>query len=296
LSTVVGQVVKMEVKEPHHFSVTRMLYVLGATIAIVGIVIFVSQIWQDIASSARIAITLGLGFLMAMIGSVLLKQRPDEHLGTIFHFMGGMLIPGGTLMTLHEMGVDFSSMWPVAISFGIIFVFYVLLNLVHKNQILTFLSVANGTMFTYLLVEAIIGGSFYQHQDLYKYVTMVVGMTYLILGYSFRESWNKDLTEVLYFFGSLGFLGASFSQVFDSELWRITFFLIVFGGLFLSVYLKSRSILLLSTGFLIGHVSYITGKYFADSIGWPVSLVMLGFVFIGLGYTSVMINKKYISA
>ena len=68
----------------------------------------------------------------------------------------------------------------------------------------------------------------------------------------------------------------------------------VFGGVFLSVYMKSRSVLIASTLFLVAHVVYITSEYFADSLGWPISLVLLGFVFIGLGYGSVTINKKYI--
>ena len=62
----------------------------------------------------------------------------------------------------------------------------------------------------------------------------------------------------------------------------------------MSVYLKSKIILLMSTIFLIVHVSYITGEYFADSLGWPVVLVLLGFVFMGLGYASIIINNRYI--
>jgi hypothetical protein len=50
----------------------------------------------------------------------------------------------------------------------------------------------------------------------------------------------------------------------------------------------------MSTGFLIAHVTFITGEYFADSMGWPISLVILGLVFIGLGYASITINKKFI--
>ena len=277
-----------------HFSVTKMLYVLGAAIVIIGIVIFVAQIWDDIGSFGRIAVTLGLGLLIAAIGSMLLKQKPEDNIGPIFHFIGGMLIPGGAIVTLSELEVDFVSLWPVAITFGVIFAFYLLLNAIHKHPILTFLAIANGTAFIYLLVEAMVEGPYYRHEDLYAYLTMVIGASYLFLAHAFREGWNKHLIGALYFFGSSGFLGAAFSQVFDSVPWQLLYFLIVLGGLFLSVYMKSRSILVMSTLFLIAHVSYITSEYFADSLGWPISLVILGFVFIGLGYASVAINKKYI--
>ena len=124
---------------------------------------------------------------------------------------------------------------------------------------------------------------------------MVVGLSYLLLGRSFHGGWNRSLIGLLYFLGSGGFLWAAFSQVEDSLTWLFLYFFLVLGGLFLSIQLKSRGILILSTIFLIIHISYITGEYFADSLGWPISLVILGFIFIGLGYSSFSINKKYLT-
>src|SRR3989338_1775946 len=54
------------------FSMTKMLYVLGAAIVVVGIVIFVYQIWEDIGSFGRISVTLVLGLLITAIGSFFL--------------------------------------------------------------------------------------------------------------------------------------------------------------------------------------------------------------------------------
>jgi len=277
-----------------HFSVTKMLYVLGAAIVGIGIIIFVYQVWNDIGSFGHILVTLGLGFLLTTIGSLLLKQKPGDNIGSVFHCIGGMLIPGGAMVTLYELHVDFISLWPVTITFGVIFMFYLLLNFVHKNAVLTFFAITHGTISLYLLVESIVGGSFYMHGDLYAYLTMIVGVSYLLLAYSFRDGWNKELIGVLYFFGSIGFFGATFSRVFDSVPWQMLYFLIVIGGLFLSAYMRSRAILVVSTLFLLAHVSYITGEYFTDSMGWPISLVILGFIFIGLGYVSININKRYI--
>lgn len=281
-------------KKMSHFSVTKMLYVLGAAIAIIGVVIFVAQIWEDIGSFGRIIVTLGLGLLFTAIGSMLLKKKPEDQIGPLFHFMGGVLIPGGAMVTLYEMGVSFETAWPATIAFGAIFIFYLLLNYTHKHPVLTFFAIASGTVFIYLLLEAIIDGPFYDHDDMYSYLTMVVGASYLLLANSFKNSWNEKLLGALYFFGSTGILAAAFYQIFDSVMWEILYVGVVLGGLFLSVYMKSRVVLVMSTMFLIGYVSYITGEYFADSIGWPISLVILGFVFIGLGYSSLAINKKYI--
>ena len=287
-----------DTKGATHFSVTKMLYVLGAAVVLIGIVIFVGQIWEDIGSSGRILVTLGLGILLAIMGSVLLKTKTEYNIGSIFHFLAGMLIPGGAMVTLYEMHTDINSLWPVTITFAAIFLLYLLLNFVHRNAVLTFFAIANGTVFVYLLVYSMLGDALYEsmsfYYDVYAYLTMVVGMSYLLMAYTFRGGWNKQLIGLLYSLGSFGFFGAAFSRVFDSEIWQMAFFLIVIGGLFFSVYLRSRIVLATSTIFLIVHVSYITSKYFADSLGWSISLVALGFIFIGLGYVSININKRYI--
>lgn len=290
-----GKAHEKKSRDPTHFSVTKMLYVLGATIVVIGIIFFVYQIWNGIGSFGRISVTLGLGLLITAMGSVLLQNKPEDNIGTVFHFMGGMLIPGGAVVTLSELSVDTVSLWPVAITFGVIAAFYLLLNVVHKTAVLTFFAIANSTAFVYLVTEAIVDGPYYRHEDLYAYLTMVVGVSYLLLAHAFRDGWNSKLIGILYFFGITCFLGAAFSQVFDSIPWQMLYFLLVIGGLLLAVFTKSRSVLAMSTIFLIAHVSYITSEYFADSIGWPISLVLLGFIFIGLGYASITINKKYIA-
>ncbi len=284
------------------FSVTKLLYILGAAIVVIGILAFVSQIWNDIGSGGRITVTLGLGFIFIATGSILLKNKPQDLIGTIFHGIGGLLIPGGTLVTLSELSTGQETLWPVALTFGAIFAFYLLLNAVHNTATLTFFAIANGTAFVYLLVGAILDQSGYNytfytlnHDDIYQYLTMAVGASYLLLSHAFQKNWNAKLIGILYFFGSIALLGAAFSQVFDSVPWQMAYFLLILGGLFLSAFLRSSIILAVSIAFLIAHFSYITSEYFADSVGWPLSLIVLGFLFIGLGVYAVRFNKEYIA-
>lgn len=278
-----------------HFSITKILYILGAVIVIVGISFFVAQIWENIGSFGRILVTFGLGLFLALMGSVLLKQKTNKSIGSVFHAIGGVLIPSGSLVALFEFGFDGD--WAIAVTFAVIFIFYIILNIVHKNAILTFFAIANGTVMIYLFLNAIMGGPFqdwFVVKDVYQYLTMAVGMSYLLLAHLFRDGWNKHLVGTLCFFGITGFLGAAFSQIFDSVLWQFFYFFIVLGGFMLSVYMRKFIILVMSAVFLIAHFIFITGEYFANSIGWPVSLIILGFLIIGLGFISVRINKKYI--
>lgn len=65
------------------------------------------------------------------------------------------------------------------------------------------------------LTEAIVSGSFYQHGDLYAYLTMAMGVAYLLLAYAWRTSHNRKLVELLYFFGSAGLLWGRPSRKFS---------------------------------------------------------------------------------
>jgi len=284
-----------ETKKPFHFSVNKILYFIGAAIVIIGVAIFIFQIWDSTNSFIHIAVTLGLGLLLTAVGSALLKQKPEDHIGPVFHTLGGVLIPTGVAVTLLEFNI--TNGWAITAGFAGIFVFYLLLSQIQKHAILTFFAILSGTATIILLHSTITNGTsldIWGRGTSYQYLSMVIGVSYVLLARSFRGTQNEQLTGILHFLGSLMFLSSAFSLVISSTIWELVYFLVVFGGIFLAVFLKSRSILALSTLFLLIHVSYITGKYFADSIGWPVSLVILGFLFIGLGYMSVTINKRYI--
>lgn len=282
-------------KNPVSHYVTKMLYALGAIVVIVGIVIFISQIWNDLVPALRIIITLGLGLLTTAMGSILLSAKPEENIGKVFQFIGGVLIPGGVLVTLSEYNINFDTLWPIANTFFCVLIFYMLLNFVYRNIVLTLFTTIYGTAFVYLVIGAMVNEQGFSSQDVYVYVTMILGVSYILIANAFSSNWNKKLSSALYFFGIFGLLGAAFFHVLEANTWQLFYFLIVAGCLWSAVYLKSRTVLAVSTLFLIAHISYITNKYFADSLGWPISLMILGFIFIGLGFISIRINKKYIS-
>lgn len=276
-----------------HFSVTKMLYALGAGIVVTGIVLFVIQIWDDLGMGGQIVITLGLGLLFAVLGSVLLKQKPAGGLGAVFHTIGGVLIPGGAAVTLDVLAVE--SLWAFALTSVSIFGLYLLLNSVHKHAVLTFFAIVTGTGTAYLVAAALLDPMLNGNdmEVVLQYLTIVLGVSYLLLARAFASGWNQLLLGSLHFFGALGLLGAAFIRVLEQGIWELLFFGLVAALLYVSVKYKSRSILILSMLFLLAHVTFITSEYFADSIGWPLALMLLGFVLIGLGYASVTINSRY---
>ncbi len=91
-------------------------------------------------------------------------------------------------------------------------------------------------------------------------------------------------------FGALSLLGfgITIGGFFD-----IFYILILFAGFYGSIYLKSRAMLLFSSLFLMAHMIKLTSRFFVDSLGWPISLIIIGFLIIGVGYGSYQVKKKY---
>ncbi len=279
-----------------NLDLTKVLYIIGAAIVLLGIVFFVGQLWDDMGSFGRIFVTFILGVVLVGTGSLLHQKQERVSLGNVFHAMGSILLLGGSFVVVDEMGLDVTA-GVATFLFGALFVFHVLLALYHKSVLHSFFSVAYGTSFLYALIEFILPGYAYEHDAVYVYLTMLFGGSYLLLSRALRYTWNVALVGLLNFFGTLGFMGAMANRAWEgSGFWEVFYFLFLFGGVYLSIYLKSRAVLVVSVLFLIAHIIYITSNYFADSLGWPISLVFLGMVILGLAYFSVNLNKKYLQA
>ena len=268
-------------------AVTRLLYIIGGIFITLGLFYFVSQIWDDLNSASRILISLGLGISFAGAGSVFMLRVPERELGSVFHAIGRFMVSGGVLVTLDEMGVALDANWSITITIGTVFLFYLLLTLLHQRVVLNFFAFLNGTAFAYLLPDA--NGAISDH------LTMCLGASYLLFAHQLRQGWNERLIPLLLFFSTFGFYGAAFSQIRDSLIMEMLYPFLAFGGLVLAAsIIKSRIMLVLCAFAIIAYIAYFTAEYFADSLGWPISLILLGFVIIGIGYLSISLNRKYL--
>lgn len=63
--------------------------------------------------------------------------------------------------------------------------------------------------------------------------------------------------------------------------------------IYVSTVVRSRTLLLTSSLATLSYIGYYTGQYFADTLGWPVALIILGLVLIGLSSLALRLNRKY---
>ena len=95
------------------------------------------------------------------------------------------------------------------------------------------------------------------------------------------------------FSGSVYFFGGLFALLVNTFI-EMLFVVVACGGVFLSMHVRSRMLLFVSTAAILGYVSHFKNKYFLDSLGWLLVLVLLGFILIGVSAVAIRINRRYL--
>lgn len=281
----------------HSSALVKIFYVIGAVIALVGVVILIVQNWNEIGFLGRIVVTLGIA-IISYIFAVLMRDQKRRFLSQVLFIISFVLSPIGVLVLLYETKIDFDLVVQLLFSL-VMLVIYGLAYYVTKRNVLILILVAFATWAYYAFILEFLDNSF---NNILQWATIIIGFAYIFLAYSRRALKIVDIHDVkeqrsvsglLYGVGTIAVLGASMAigGIFD-----LLVILFIFGAFYGSVFLKSRIMLVVASFFLVGHMIKITLEYFGNSLGWPILLVLIGFLIIGIGYLTFYLNKKYISS
>jgi hypothetical protein len=97
----------------------------------------------------------------------------------------------------------------------------------------------------------------------------------------------------------LGYLAGSimaYSGLFDlvrNTPAELLYLAVTASMLYACVVLQSRALLFTTVVAMLGFIGFYTAQYFANSLGWPVTLVLMGVAFLGVG-TIAMKVRRYI--
>jgi len=63
--------------------------------------------------------------------------------------------------------------------------------------------------------------------------------------------------------------------------------------LYACVALQSRAMLLTTVLAMLSFIGYFSAKHFVDSLGWPITLVITGIIFLGVGMLAIRVKKAF---
>lgn len=296
-----GGGVRSDVVMTKKLGIAEILYYIGGGIVFLGIAIFLSQNWSTLGFGTKVLATLGAGVAAYIVGVLFSRDERTETVGSAFYLISALVMPIGLHVVFDNAGLDANSYGSQTFISGILLAMYALSYVVFRKNVFTLFSILFGTWLFFSLTSYMIGGGpYFESWKFYEYRVLVAGISYMLLGYAFSKNERAPLSNFLYGFGILGFLGAALTlggwEPNQNVFWELIYPGLIFGALFLSVYIKSKSFLTWGTLFLMAYIIKITSEYFSSGLGWPLALVIAGLSMIGVGYMSLSLKKKYMSA
>jgi uncharacterized membrane protein len=282
-------------------SFINVLYVIGALIALIGVIVLIAENWNQIGIVGRITVTLGIS-LATYIGGMVMSKSIHNFLSQVMFVISGALAPLGAFVLLDEIDITFNLESNVGVSL-MLFVLFGVAYIIARKNVLVILTVIYGTWSYYALFAKLIETTNLDTEWL-RWATIVLGIAYLFIAYGYTRSVQaKNLEEgkeeravsgLLYGAGALAIMGAGIATD-DKSLWDLLMIPLIFGAFYLSVFVKSRLVLFLAGLFLIIHAIKLTIVYFSDSLSWALALVLCGFMVIAIGYLTYYVHRKYIA-
>ncbi|MEI8337587.1 MAG: DUF2157 domain-containing protein [bacterium] len=287
-------------EEEHSKNLINTFYAIGAIIAIIGVIILIVQHWTEIGFFGRILVTLGISLITYLCALIL--DKPDQKkLSQVMFIVSAVLAPIGSVILLNEAKITFD--WNIQILTALILAtVYGTALFISKKSILMLVAIGFASWAYYASIMKIFSiGMYGSGPNILKWASMLLGVSYILIAYGYNSVTHSDeddmadkkaIQNVLYGFGTLAILGAG---ILVGGSFDLFFILMIFAAFYGSVYLKSQTMLTLGAIFLMAHIIKLTSRYFIGSVGWPVALIVVGFLIIGVGYTTLYLNKKFIS-
>ncbi|HVH26549.1 MAG TPA: DUF2157 domain-containing protein [Vicinamibacterales bacterium] len=263
----------------------HVLGVLGGTFVFAGIGVFIALQWSEMNSASRVVVTLGSG-LVAFVLAVLATRDPRFDKATAPMFLiAAALEPTGMLVAFDEYGSGGD--WRLAsltISGTIAVQFAAATRSVQRSTPL-FVTILFATLFWWTTLDLL------DVDD--TVIAVVLGAAMLLAAVGVDRTAHRTITPVWYLFGAGLFLYGLFDAVRRTPL-EVLFVAVAAAFVYASVVLRTRTLLFVATLAILAYTGWFTGEHFADSIGWPLALVLFGMFMIGLSALAFRIDRDYL--
>lgn len=192
--------------------IAEVLYYIGGGVVFLGIVILLQQNWETLGFATKVLVTLGAGIAAYFVGLLFGRDERTEKAGSAFYLISALVLPMGLYIVFDNAGVDAGTLVFQSLISGIMFSMYFLSFSLFKKNVFLLFSILFGTWFLFSFTSFLVDGRpYFDIWKFYEYRLLMVGLSYVFLGYAFSKGKHVSLTRDLYGFGILGFLGAAMS-------------------------------------------------------------------------------------
>lgn len=264
---------------------SKLFGYIGGIFVFAGIGVFISMYWDDFSSASRVIVTLGTGLIAFVMGLFCLSEQKYERVATPLFLIASVLQPTGIMVMLDE----YSSGGDVR--HGLLFMAAYML----VQQGATFWAKQRTVLaFSAIIFGCIFFANLFDLWDLdEKLIGTVIGSSLLCLTYAIQRSKHMAIAPFWYFVGAVLLLWSIFEWV-EGSLFEPIYLGMTAFMIFLSTFVRSRTLLIIGTFAMLIYIGYYTAEHFANAVGWPIALVIIGIALIGLSALAIRLNNQYI--
>lgn len=278
------------VSKPSVSILSKLFAYIGGIFVFAGLGVFISMYWDDFGSAARVIVTLGTGLIAFIMALACLSdtKRDDakyERAATPLFLISALLQPTGILVMLQEYSSGGDARHGL-----LLMAVYMLI-----QQAATFWAKQRTVLaFSAIVFGCIFFANLFDIWDINeKLIGIVLGVSIMCIAYALNLSRHLAIAPFWYLVGSVMLMWYVFDAVektpFEPFYLGLAALLI-----FLSTYVRSRTLLTVGTISMLGYIGYYTAKHFANTLGWPIALMIIGIALIGMSALAVRLNNKYI--
>ncbi len=269
----------------------QTLYIVGGLIFIFGIVLFVGQLWPDITKPMRVIVTLGLSAVLYGGGYAIWQKKRARAFSRVLFILFALLLPMGLATFFDLIGLDDDGALLGTLISGLSLIPFVASWRAFKEIIFFYFSLSTASALFMFATEWLVDVQSSAQDDWVVWRLFMVGIAWIAVSIWARR--EKIANTMIVAVGFLVTLGSLFYFLTEYGIfWHMLYPFILAAVYWAAIYLQERSVILWGAIYTIAYVSYITGEYFKDALGWPLAIAVAGLLIMGIGYSSYELSKK----
>ena len=125
-----------------------------------------------------------------------------------------------------------------------------------------------------------------------NWASLLIGVCVMSTAYGMnRADRHPRLIGIGYLLGSIMLYSGLFDLLENTPI-ELLYLAVTASLLYVCVVLQSRALLLTTVLAMLSYIGYFSAKHFVDSLGWPVTLVLMGIVFLGIGTIAIKLKQR----
>ena len=124
-----------------------------------------------------------------------------------------------------------------------------------------------------------------------NWASLITGICVMSAAYGLhKQERYPRLTALGYFAGSIMVYAGLFDLV-ENTPFELFYLAVTASVLYACLVLQSRALLLTTVLAMLSFIGYYSAEYFSDSLGWPITLVLMGVAFLGVGAIAIKVKR-----